>query len=67
MITIRLNGEQQALAAQTSIQGLVETLDLQGKRFAVELNKEIVPKAQHLQVLLHDGDEVEVVQAIGGG
>jgi thiamine biosynthesis protein ThiS len=67
MITIRLNGEPRTLAAQTSIQGLVQTLDLQGKRFAVELNKDIVPKAHHQQVLLQDGDEVEVVQAIGGG
>jgi sulfur carrier protein len=67
MITIRLNGESKAFAEQASIQDLVGTMDLEGKRFAVELNREIVPKVQHAQVFLKQDDEVEVVQAIGGG
>jgi sulfur carrier protein len=37
------------------------------RRVAVEVNREIVPRSRHVQHELHDGDRVEIVQAIGGG
>ena len=37
------------------------------KRVAVELNGEIVPKSRYNQVILHDGDHIEVVSFVGGG
>jgi sulfur carrier protein len=37
------------------------------RRVAVEVNREIVPRSRHGQHLLEDGDQVEIVQAIGGG
>lgn len=37
------------------------------KRVAVELNGEIVPKSSYNQVILHDGDHIEVVSFVGGG
>jgi sulfur carrier protein len=40
---------------------------LAGKRVAVERNGEIVPKSQHPQVPLADGDRLEIVVAVGGG
>lgn len=67
MIRVSLNGEAREFDVQTSLQNLADALDLQGRRFAVELNKEIVPKTQHQQTFLKDGDEIEIVQAIGGG
>lgn len=42
-------------------------MPLAGKRFAIELNGEIVPKSAHATTLLHDGDKLEVVVAVGGG
>jgi sulfur carrier protein len=45
----------------------VASLQLAGKRFAVERNLEIVPRAEHGSTLLQNGDQVEIVQAIGGG
>lgn len=64
---ITINGEQQVLAAETSIEQLIEQLELQGRRLAVELNLEIVPRSDYGRRLLKDGDIIEIVQAIGGG
>lgn len=64
---IILNGEPYECEADTSLLAIAQALSLEGKRYAIEHNKEIVPKAQHEQVTLQDGDQVEVVQAIGGG
>lgn len=40
---------------------------LTGKRLAVEINEDIVPRSQHPKFVLNDGDRIEVVRAIGGG
>lgn len=46
---------------------LVERLELNGKRIAVERNGEIVPRSQFGAVSLADGDALEIVIAVGGG
>ena len=45
---------------------LLDTLGYAGKRVAVERNGEIVPKSQHAQTTLADGDQIEIVVAVGG-
>ena len=64
---IQLNGEPFELDDGASIADLIALLDLSGRRLAVELNLEIVPRSQHATTILSDGDRVEVVHAIGGG
>jgi len=64
---IFLNGEQRDLAPETSLGVLVQALDLDGQRIAVEVNEEIVPRSQHTIHRLREGDHVEIVKAIGGG
>lgn len=64
---IQLNGEACSLDHPISLTELIERLGLTGKRLAVELNLEIVPRSEHAQTRLVDGDRVEIVQAIGGG
>ena len=64
---IQLNGEALELPEGQSVADLLARLDLGGRRVAVELNLDIVPRSQHAATLLRDGDRVEVVQAIGGG
>lgn len=66
-MNVTINGKQQILAAGTSIDGLIEKLGLQGRRLAVEVNLEIVPRSDYGRQLLVEGDVVEIVQAIGGG
>lgn len=50
-----------------SVSQLLVELDLAGKRVAVELNGEIVPRSQHGSVGLVDSDQLEIVVAVGGG
>lgn len=63
---IILNGESTIVDA-TTIAQLIEQLQLTGKRIAVEINEEIMPRSAHATTLLHEGDTVEIVHAIGGG
>ena len=64
---ITLNGQPREFDSRPSLAHLVEQLDLAGKRFAVELNAEVVPRSHFAEITLNDGDRVEIVQAIGGG
>jgi sulfur carrier protein len=62
-----VNGTPQPLAEGTTVSLLLERMALAGKRVAVERNGEIVPRSQHPQALLADGDRLEIVVAVGGG
>jgi sulfur carrier protein len=62
-----LNGELRRFDDGISISGLTHALGLAGQRFAVEVNRCIVPKSQHAGHQLLPGDRVEIIQAIGGG
>ena len=64
---ITLNGQPHACAPATTIAQLLESAGYGSRRVAVELNHEIVPRSQHAIRTLADGDQVEIVQAIGGG
>lgn len=64
---IQLNGERRDLAAGTTLAELLDSEGLAGRRVAVEINLEIVPRSHHERHVLGDGDRVEIVQAIGGG
>lgn len=67
MLDVIVNGESKALAEPVSVMQLIQDMDLQGKRIAIEINGEIVPASQHSSVQLSSGDSVEIVGAIGGG
>jgi sulfur carrier protein len=64
---IQLNGESFELPDGETVAGLLARLELTGRRIAVELNLDIVPRSQHGETLLKEGDQIEVVHAIGGG
>jgi len=67
LINLLINGESRQFTAGLSVAGLVELLDLQGKRVAIERNGEIVPRSQYPETKLNDGDRLEIVVAVGGG
>jgi sulfur carrier protein len=67
MITIILNGNDKQITSNSSIIQLLESLDLSEKRLAVELNQQIVPRSDFAAITLNEQDQVEIVQAIGGG
>lgn len=64
---IFVNGEAREIAAGTTAQGLIEALALTGRRIAMEINREIVPRSAYAEHALQSGDHVEIVRAIGGG
>lgn len=66
-IQLTLNGDPHLLEAGATAADLVEQLGLGGRRIAVEINEQIVPKSQLADTPLANGDQVEVVHAIGGG
>lgn len=66
-MNITLNGESRALTAPTTLLDLLHAEDLAERRVAVEVNGEIVPRSQHADQALADGDKVEIVHALGGG
>lgn len=66
-ITITVNGEPRQVAEGSTISQLLESMELVGKRLAVECNQEIVPKSTHQTAVLNENDTLEIVHAIGGG
>ena len=66
-ISIRVNGEHRRVAGDLTIADLARELGLEPTRVAVERNLEIVPRSTVADVLVEDGDELEIVHFVGGG
>jgi sulfur carrier protein len=66
-IRIVLNGASREFPAPLTFDQLVRSLDLAGRRLAIERNGEIVPRSRFGESHLVDGDRIEVVMAVGGG
>ena len=62
-----VNGKPHRVEAATDVSVLLARLELTGKKVAVERNGEIVPRSAHASTVLADGDELEIVVAVGGG
>ena len=67
MIQLSVNGAPRQIEPGADIARLVEALELQGKRIAVERNGEIVPRSRYAGTPLAEGDRLEIVIAVGGG
>ena len=67
MIQLSVNGQVRRIEPGANIARLLETLELSGKRVAVEKNGEIVPRSQYPSTCLVEGDALEIVVAVGGG
>lgn len=67
MIELAINGETRSFPAPLSLAQLIESLELTGKRIAIEKNGEIVPRSRHADTGLASGDRLEIVVAVGGG
>ncbi|MET0655483.1 MAG: sulfur carrier protein ThiS [Pseudoxanthomonas sp.] len=64
---IQLNGRSRKIEADITLSDLLESEGLAGRRVAVEVNGEIVPRGLHAAQRLQAGDRVEIVHALGGG
>ena len=66
-MTIRLNGEPHELAGPITITALLEQLGIDARRVAVEHNLLIVKRDRQGETMVSEGDEVEIVNFVGGG
>ncbi len=66
-MTIKLNGDPHELSAPLSVSALLQQLEVDARRVAVELNLTVVKKAAYDSSVINDGDEVEIVNFVGGG
>lgn len=64
---LEINGEQREVEEGATIGALLVSLGLGGRPVAVERNRTIVPRAEHAETVLRDGDQLELVQFVGGG
>ena len=66
-MTIKLNGDPHELQQPLSVSALLAQLEIDARRVAVELNLAVVKKAAYDSAVIKDGDEVEIVNFVGGG
>ncbi|MBJ8496362.1 sulfur carrier protein ThiS [Acinetobacter oleivorans] len=63
---IYLNGELTDTPCQNLLQ-LIQEMALEGKRFAVEHNQQIISKSKLEQITIAQHDRIEIIHAVGGG
>jgi len=64
---LTVNGEERDVNEGLTVRGLIEILGFTEGPVAVERNREVVPRAQHLTTQLADDDRLEIVHLVGGG
>ena len=65
---ISINGKMQSFDTDVlTFEALIKKINLEGRRFAIERNGEIIPKSQFNKYTLNDGDKLEIIGAVGGG
>lgn len=67
MLEITINGEIHNIASGQNLAVLLQNLELDPTKVAIERNLEIVPKTTYQHVMLGQGDKLEIVYFIGGG
>jgi len=66
-LDLLVNGESRAVPAGCTVANLVELLGLAGRRVAVAINRDVVPRSAFGSRRLASGDRIEILEAVGGG
>jgi sulfur carrier protein len=66
-VQVLLNGEKRELTDGSTIRDVLAELSLNVRHVAVEVNRELVPRARHAEHVLHEADQLEIVTLVGGG
>jgi sulfur carrier protein len=66
-VEILFNGKPRETDENTTLATLLDQLNLASRNVAVEVNLEVVPRAEHGDYVLRKGDQLEVVTLVGGG
>ena len=65
--SITVNGETTSIPTDCSVEALLSRLDLAHKRVAVAVNRDVVPRGAYASVQIAAGDQIEILEAVGGG
>ena len=65
--TVRVNGDVVALPVEATIGALLVQLGLGERRVAVAVNRSVVPRSTHAGARIEAGDQIEILEAVGGG
>lgn len=66
-VSIQVNGEHRRVRSGLTLAELAQDLGLMPEKVAIERNLEVVPRSTLGEVLVEDGDELEIVHFVGGG
>ncbi len=66
-MTLTLNGESLEVVDDSNAHDLIVQLGYENQRIALEINEAIIPKSQHTEFALNEGDICEIIKAVGGG
>ena len=66
-VHVSINGKSERVERPVTLTGLLQQLDLNPRHVAVEVNRQLIPRAKHSEYSLNDGDELEIVTLAGGG
>jgi len=66
-VRITLNGEPHELEAPMTVEALLASLGIDSRRVAVERNLTVVRRARYASEMIGEGDEIEIVNFVGGG
>lgn len=64
---VKVNGEIKQVEQGTSLEALLELMQADRRKVAIEVNAAIVPRSLHADTLVQEGDVIEIVEFIGGG
>jgi sulfur carrier protein len=67
MVPIFVNGDPQSVQAEATVADLLARLKMNPRFLAVELNRQVVPRAEHARTKLAADDQLEIVTLVGGG
>jgi len=66
-VILKINGIEKNIHSSSNLAALLLELEIASPHCAVALNQEVVPSSKLKQTKIHDGDNVEIVHAVGGG
>ncbi len=64
---VEINGREREIPSGLSVRDLLDHLQVKQELVAVEINREVVPRGRQVQVLVSQGDRIEIVTFTGGG
>lgn len=66
-MTIFVNGKEKVVRDGITLEGLVKELGIRREGIAIEVNRQIIPKARYAETVLKANDKLEIVTLVGGG